>query len=160
MNPARLQHTTADVYAASCCGSIILCREPRLVPRQRPLDISQAMLVGRFWRSSVGQRHFDCSSYFGGWLESMDPKDKPYLTRFWPFFAGGCSVGRCVFGLGRYCSVEREVEYRVSILHLLMWISGARCAAKRSDAACLLPVSWYFLFVVSLGLRRFNQSRA
>lgn len=45
----------------------------------------------------------------------MYPKDKPYLTRVWPYLLAVAVLGAVSIDLGRYCLVEREPEYRVNI---------------------------------------------
>lgn len=44
----------------------------------------------------------------------MDPEDKHYLTRVWPYLLAVALLCVASITLGRFCSVKHEPGYRVS----------------------------------------------
>ncbi|MDQ0995994.1 hypothetical protein QFZ34_001171 [Phyllobacterium ifriqiyense] len=44
----------------------------------------------------------------------MDPEDKPYLSRTWPYLLAIVIMAAVSIALGRHCSVEHAPGYRVS----------------------------------------------
>lgn len=68
----------------------------------------------------------------------MDPEDRAYLTRVWPYLLAVALLCVASITLGRFCSVKHEPGYRVSavthdvVIYSRSWLEpGLDCSGPK-----------------------------